>query len=647
MIYPTGRYNLNFDICSTAICIYLIIYLILTANLKVRRVRMFFFITVCMLLCSSGELAMDICRNDNGICFANWQAELFTFISHLTHNSVPFLLTLYFFSITGLLFGMKTWNKVLLCVPEVILVFAHIIPPVRHLIYYYSGDCEYFRGPLYQIYFWIVAFYTVYGIGALLFHHSAIQERTLIYSIILCAGYIAGMAVGMINTYIRVTNFIQSLVLSASFLVLADEESMLDKVTGVYNTNGLIRDSYPLFQANYRSYVLSIKLQHFNYYRLMVGMDTMTHILHQMGAWMLSVACEERTFYRVGNGEFAVLLFNAESSEAENFAEKIRKRFSIPWKYGRNKSDIAIPAQVWVSSIPDRISTQEQVLAFSEMTYNDEQPQDQIYISDEIKQEERETSVNVAIRRAIKNDSFEVYYQPIYDTITGKIHSCEALIRMTDPDLGPVSPEEFIKVAERTGTVSQIGLIVFEKVCRFFSEKSPERYGIDFIEVNLSPIQCMDRNLVKSFTSVMDKYNVDSGHIVLEITESAVIHNEGRVNSVIRDLKNAGFKFALDDFGTGQANYSYIRNFPFSIIKIDKSFLWAAEKDNTDKAVLHSMLSLVKDLKLQTVVEGVETRSHRDTMIQDGVDYLQGYYYSKPIPGDQFISYVRQFNKNS
>lgn len=647
MIYPAGRYNLNFDICAIVMAALLLLYLTITQNLHVRRVRLLFWVTLCMLLCSAGELGMDITRNDNGIAFQNWQAEIATFISHLAHNTIPFLLMIYFLALTGIWHGMKRSHFMLISIPEIFLIVDHVIPPVRHLIYYYYGNCRYVRGPLYGIYTLVVMFYVACSAVILVRHASSIQKREWLYVIILSAGFLGGMVIGIIDTYVRVTNFIQTLVLICTFFVLENDDKFLDHLTGVYNTAGLMRDSYPLFRAKYRSYVLSIKLQHFNYYRLMVGMNAMTEILRRMGAWMLGNAYEERTFYRIGNGEFAVILFNSTREEAINFANKLSERFEEPWQYSGSKADLTVPAQIWVSSIPDRISTEEQVLAFAESSFDDDLPQGQVFVADEMKEEQRRTDVNVAIRRAIAENGFDVYYQPIYDTSNGKIHSCEALVRMTDQKLGPVSPEEFIKVAEQTGTISKIGSIVFEKVCRFISEEKPERYGMDFIEVNLSPIQCMDKNLAAEFDSIMKKYGVKPSQIVLEITESAVIHNEGRFNQVLENLKNEGFLFALDDFGTGQSNYSYIRKIPFSIIKIDKSFLWAADKNMDDRVVLRNMLSLVKDLKKQTVVEGVETRAHRDHLVEGGVNYLQGYYYSKPVPGKQFLTFVKNFNSGT
>lgn len=644
VIYPVGRYNLNFDISAIILCVFLLVYLIVAENLRVRRIRAYFGIVACMLVCTVGELAMDIARNDNGITFTNAQAEVATFFAHITHYLLPLMLVLYFLALTGIWHELKKRDIVLITVPEIALVLCHIIPPIRQLFYYYTGACEYVRGPLYAAYYAVVAFYVVCGLAILIKNRSAVDRRSVLCIFVMGGGCLIGMVVGLADPYLRISNFIQALVIGSTFLLLQDENSMLDKVMGVYNTAALNRDVFPLLHFSYETYILSIKLQDLNEYRLMVGMHTMTQVLRQIGAWMLKRAGEDCRFYRVGTGEFAVLLFKGDKNQAESLAEQVRDRFVSPWHYSDSGAGLTIPVQVWISSIPNRISTEEQVLAFSEAEFDTNLPQDQVFVANEMEEENRRAQVNVAIRRAIANDRFEVYYQPIYDTAAGKIRSCEALVRMTDEELGPVSPEEFIKVAEHTGTISTVGAIVFEKVCAFIAEQQPSRYGVDFVEVNLSPIQCMDQNLVSKLTAIMERYGVRPEQIVLEITESAVIRNHGRVDAIIQGLHDAGFKFALDDFGTGEANYSYVRDYPFSIIKIDKSFLWAADDDLTDRAVLHSMLGLVKDLHLKALVEGIETERQRDGLIADGVDYLQGYLYSKPVPADRFLAGVRDFN---
>lgn len=646
MLYPSGRYNLNFDICSILLCIFILFFFINRKNLRMRRIRAFFMVAIFMLLCSVSGLTMDIIRN-NTAAFANWEAELATFVSHVTHNSIPYLLTLYFLALTGLNHGMTRRDYTLIALPEAVLIGTHVIPPIRYLLYYYEGQCCYVRGPWYGLYYAIAAFYIIYSAVILIRHYSAITKEDRIYVIILCSGFVVSMVTGMIDRYLRATDFIQSLFIVWGFFALENDDSLVDRQTRLYNTEALTRDAYPLFQSHYCSYVLAVKMQHFNYYRLMVGINAISDVMHQIGEWFLNIglSASNTSIYRVSSGEFVVILFNQSEQEARSVAEILRERFTRPWTYSDGQASVTIPAQIWVSSIPNRIATEEQLLSFAESTFDDSLPQDRVYVDDEIKTAQRRVSVDVAIRRALTDRTFSVYYQPIYNTSCGKMRTCEALVRMTDPELGPVSPEEFIKIAEQTGTVAEIGAFVFEEVCRFLAEKQPEQYGLQAVGVNLSTIQCMDENLAQTLLDIMKKYNISPQQIVLEITESAVIHNESRMTEMVQELENAGFTFALDDFGTGHANYSYILKFPFRCIKIDKSFLWAADKNEMNRKIFENMLHLAQELKLQTVVEGVETEAHRDSLIHAGVNYLQGFFYSKALPEEQFLSYIKGFNK--
>ena len=135
-----------------------------------------------------------------------------------------------------------------------------------------------------------------------------------------------------------------------------------------------------------------------------------------------------------------------------------------------------------------------------------------------------------------------------------------------------------------------------------------------------------------------------SDEINLEITESAVVGSESTMQDVLHRLHDMGLAFALDDFGTGNANYSYIMNYPFRIIKVDKSFLWNSFKSHDNEVIFDNMISLIRGLRREAVVEGVETEDQKDRLVKDGVRYLQGYFYSKPVPEDEFLNYVKQFN---
>ncbi|MBQ1392080.1 MAG: EAL domain-containing protein, partial [Lachnospiraceae bacterium] len=213
-----------------------------------------------------------------------------------------------------------------------------------------------------------------------------------------------------------------------------------------------------------------------------------------------------------------------------------------------------------------------------------------------------------------------------------------------------ISPDEFIPIAEKNGSIIKIGEYVFEEVCRLYTENKLYELGIEFIEVNLSVVQCMNKKLGESFSRILEKYNLDASHINLEITESAAASNQRTLIDSVVELNNLGFTFSLDDYGTGYSNFSYMLGMPFSIIKLDRSILWSAMnpktgmQDENAMMFLESTMHMMRRMNYKIVVEGVETIEQKKVLEEFRCDYIQGFYFSKPVPEDIFIDYVKQAN---
>jgi EAL domain-containing protein (putative c-di-GMP-specific phosphodiesterase class I) len=249
-----------------------------------------------------------------------------------------------------------------------------------------------------------------------------------------------------------------------------------------------------------------------------------------------------------------------------------------------------------------------------------------------------------AIKRALSDNTFQVYYQPIYSTAEKKIVAAEALIRLFDPEYGFMPPEDMIRMAETEGYILQIGEIVFRKVCEFYKNNELDRKGIEYIEVNLSPIQCAQRKMAEEFEAIMKEYGIKPKQINFEITETATTNE---VDNFIRNMKNfylRGIDLSLDDYGTGYSNISYLYHVPFTVMKIDKSILWSAEKNEKAKVTLENTYKLAKKLKLKVVQEGVENEEQIKRLLELECDYFQGYYFSKPVQKQVFLDFLRVVN---
>ena len=254
----------------------------------------------------------------------------------------------------------------------------------------------------------------------------------------------------------------------------------------------------------------------------------------------------------------------------------------------------------------------------------------------------RRAAIEQEIMAVIETGRFEVYYQPIFDVHTRRIHSMEALARLKVPGYGYVSPEEFILIAEQNGTILRIGLLVLEEVCRFINEYNLKSKGIEFVEVNLSVVQCMQDAIHDEIKQVLKKYQIPPAMINLEITESAAAYSEEKLVRNMARLSLTDITFSLDDYGSGYSNVNYLVDLPFSIVKIDKYLVWAAVKKVSSRRVLENTIAMFKDINLKVVTEGIENPEMMEMVTAMGADYLQGYYFSKPVPKEKLVKCLEE-----
>ncbi len=262
----------------------------------------------------------------------------------------------------------------------------------------------------------------------------------------------------------------------------------------------------------------------------------------------------------------------------------------------------------------------------------------------------RFTTIEKILHRAIEEDGFYMVYQPIYHVKDGTYHSAEALVRLKDNStVGYISPEEFIRIAEKKGMMKELGNIVFDKVCRFFKENTLQRMGIEFIDVNLSGFQFMYPDLHEQFREITMGHNVSPGFFNLEITETAAVETGTMFQQNMSLLRGMGFSFSMDDFGTGYSNLSKMADIVYDLVKLDKSLLWPCflEKSSKSQVILENVIQMLSKLDVKIVAEGVETREMADYLMGQGVNYLQGFYYARPLKEEDFLQFLYKNNNLS
>ncbi|HEX8788246.1 MAG TPA: EAL domain-containing protein, partial [Telluria sp.] len=246
-----------------------------------------------------------------------------------------------------------------------------------------------------------------------------------------------------------------------------------------------------------------------------------------------------------------------------------------------------------------------------------------------------------ALRSALLQDEFELYYQPQVDLASGAVVGLEALIRWRNPSLGLVRPDRFIHLAEETGLIVPIGAWVLRTACRQNRAWQRAGYGPLRIAVNLSARQFAEPGLVREIACVLEETGLAPTSLEIEITESLVMDDiEGAIRTML-ELKGMGVKLSIDDFGTGYSSLSYLRRFPVDVLKIDRSFVRDIPFCEDDAALVAAIIELARGLRMRVIAEGVENEAQLDYLKRRGCDEVQGHVFARAAPGPDVEALLR------
>lgn len=346
--------------------------------------------------------------------------------------------------------------------------------------------------------------------------------------------------------------------------------------------------------------------------------------------------------------ERELVLITDKEEQLQKVFLTLQERFQHPWHSRRLAEPMMLnPYYVLLMDSAIFRGTEEIFQMLRYLRVEERSPEKHIILLDDkrVAQFREKDETEKMILSAIEEDRIEVFYQPIYSTKEKRFVSAEALVRIREKDGSVVPPIKFVPIAEKTGLISLIGQIVFQKTCAFISEnRLKERYGIHYVEVNLSVKQCEKKNFADTFIKIMNEHGVDPSSINLEITESAPIQTRKIFLKNIQTLLDYGVEFSLDDFGSGESNLNYIVEMPVSIVKFDRGMSQAYFADKKARFVMEAAMHMIHDLKLKIVSEGVETKEQMEIISGLGIDYIQGYYFSKPLSGGGFLQYIAKEN---
>lgn len=346
---------------------------------------------------------------------------------------------------------------------------------------------------------------------------------------------------------------------------------------------------------------------------------------------------------RYGGDEFVVTLTNiTHSREAAKFAEQMIRIIEEPVVI--DNQEVFVSASMGVSIYPEDGTTAEGLINCADraMTFSKENGRNgfAFYFDGLNTDTKRVLLLDTEMRKAIENRDFELYYQPKVCVETNEVVGVEALLRWTNEKLGNVSPAEFIPYAEETGLIIPLSLLVFELACNGQSQLRDAGYKNTPIAVNVSSIHFQQQSFLDSIQSIMEKNNASPQNFEIEVTERTVMNSATETVSKLVKLKQLGFKLSIDDFGTGYSSLSYLVRFPLDVLKIDRSFIQHICSLDDKQAIVDAIIQMAHRLNMKVVAEGAESAQQVELLRELGCDYIQGYYYSKPLPMNDLLEFL-------
>ena len=379
--------------------------------------------------------------------------------------------------------------------------------------------------------------------------------------------------------------------------------------------------------------VLFVDMDRFKNINDSLGHDVGDILLIEVANRLVGALRSSDSIGRLGGDEFLIVIEGHSSLNAiVKAVERIDQAISHP--YFLESHEIRTSGSIGISIYPDNGADTSKLMRCADLAMYEAKSSGNnwhFYAKDMSDRVEARLRIEAALNYAVERDEFHLNYQPKLDCQSGKLVGCEALIRWNNnPE--PISVEGFIKVAEESGLIIEIGEWVLETACKQIKTWEKDYSGVS-IAVNVSARQMQEKNYVERVLAMIKKHNVNPRFLELEITETVLMKALDESFIALKQLRQHGIRVSIDDFGTGYCSLSYLSRLPVDILKIDRSFV---SGEQSSIAVLEMIVAMAKALDLKTVAEGVETQEQSDWLVKEGCDFLQGYLISKPIPADEF-----------
>lgn len=413
-----------------------------------------------------------------------------------------------------------------------------------------------------------------------------------------------------------------------------------DALTGLYQKEAFEKHAYELIQKNPHIDYVFVKwdAEHFKLVNELSGYDIGNQLLNKAGEVISKFLGTRGVAARVGSDHF-IMCFPLKMLDIQRFFKKIDEILNeMNFDY-----DIRVYAGIYVVQDRDEpIDFMYDKASLALSSIKGKYMENYAYYGKEMMQNMlKEEEIKNDMWEALDNGQFKIYVQPKYDVGAGKIVGGEALVRWKHPVKGFVNPVDFIPFFERSGFISNMDHYIWENVAKYLHDCMVNKKRILPVSVNISRVDFYRDNLYDHFVNLLEKYDLSAKYMELEVTESAYATDEEVLFHTLEQLQKAGFTILIDDFGSGYSSFGMMKKAPVDVLKLDMEFLRGIDKNGRGKTIVKHMVEMAKELVIPVIAEGVETIEHVVLLQEIGCDYAQGFYYSKPVPLEEYDKMVQ------
>ena len=628
-------YNADFLIAAVVILLLVLRNFLDQKRAEDLNSRVFLFFAVIGILDVIAELVSNyyITSGDGDFGLA---AVVTTTIFYLFQALLPYALLCYIMTLhDNKLISVK---KMLLAGLATILLASIVLTnPFTEKLFYFDVSAGYVEGPWYRLMYYSALFHLAVILILVISWRKEFgsQKTKVILDILILCG--CGVVIQLLHYPLLMTGFGMSLGILALFLTINNPNANRDSLTGVYNHLYLTRRSDELIAAGKSFHIITIYLYQLKHINKVAGVEGGDYIL-QLTAKKLEELCGSRVF-RITGKRFLVLTMSLQ--EYEYYITQIKKMFETDMQLDADSSKPATPVILSGIVHGQKLGTSGLMLEYAEYLESLSMQNGMI----EVIQDDQQTmdgflynkKVEQYLHTAIAQDLFEVYYQPVYSTEKNDFVTLEALSRLHHPELGWIAPDVFIQIAEKNHMIEQITDLQFKRICMFINEHRGLMKKLFNIKVNLSSLDLMRSDCSSHFIRMMDDMDIQHDWIQFEITETVATEYNAGLGMVVDGFMAAGVRLCLDDFGSGYANLNTVMRLPFSAIKIDRTLLFDICNDKKRAMFYQSIIETFHRMGYSIVSEGVETEEEMSLLSSWGVDMIQGYYFSRPLPVEELL----------